>query len=104
MAFPFRTGHIFSQDERLIVGDGSREGRYIRLWRLLPDGTYEPPRALCLHDCSFKTQASHVHPRMTPDGRAVLYTSDAGGYNQVYLVRLPEDLTALPMLETVSRY
>ena len=103
-AFPFRTGHIFSQDERLIVGDGSREGRYVRLWRLLPGGTYEPPRALCLHDCSFKTQSSHVHPRLTPDGRAVLYTSDATGYNQVYLVRLPEDLTSLPMLDTVSKY
>lgn len=103
VAFPFRTGHIFSRDERLIVGDGGREGRYLRLWRLLPDGTYEAPRALCLHDCSFKMQSSHVHPRLTQDGRAVLYTSDATGYNQVYLVRLPDDLTTLPMLSALSK-
>jgi len=61
-AFPFNTGHIFSQDERLIIGDGGREGRYLRLFCMLEDGTYEAPRALCLHNCTFKRQRAHVHP------------------------------------------
>ena len=38
-----------------------------------------------------------------PDGKQVLYTSDESGYEQIYLVRLPEDLTTLPMLETLSK-
>lgn len=100
-AFPFNTGHIYSQNERLIVGDGDRDGRYLRFWRLL-DGGYEAPRALCQHNCSFKRQRAHVHPTMTPDGKAVLYTSDETGYEQLYLVRIPEDLTTLPMLAELS--
>ncbi|MBQ8548938.1 MAG: PD40 domain-containing protein [Lachnospiraceae bacterium] len=100
-SFPFNTGHIFSLNEKLIVGDGDRDGRYIRLWRLTENG-YEEPRALCLHGSSCKRQRSHVHPRLTPDGKAVLYTSDETGYEQLYLAQLPEDLTALPMLSTLS--
>lgn len=99
--FPFNTGHIFSQDERLIVGDGVSAGKYLRIWRLQEDG-YEAPRALCAHNCSFRRQRAHVHPRITPDGKAVLYTSDETGYEQVYLVKLPEDLTSLPMLESLA--
>ena len=100
--FPFNTGHIYSRDERLVIGDGSAEGKYLRLWRLMEDG-YEPPRALSAHNCTFKRQRAHVHPAMTPDGKSVLYTSDETGYEQLYLVRLPEDLTTLPMLETLSK-
>ena len=85
------------------MGDGERSGRYLRLWRLMEDG-YEAPRALCLHDCTFKRQRAHVHPAITPDGSAVLYTSDESGYEQVYLVRIPDDLTSLPMLDTLSKY
>lgn len=99
--FPFNTGHIFSQDEQLIVGDGDRDGRYIRIWRFL-DGKYEEPRALCMHGSSCKRQRSHVHPRMTPNGKAVLFTSDETGYEQIYLAELPEDLSILPFLRTLS--
>ena len=101
--FPFHTGHIFSNDEKLIVGDGDRVGRYLRLWQL-SDGGYSEPRALALHNCTFKKQESHVHPRITPDGKFVLYTSDESGYNQVYLVRIPDDLNDLPLLSTLSEY
>jgi oligogalacturonide lyase len=96
-AFPFNTGHIFSRDERLIVGDGFSEGKYIRLWRLTEDG-YEEPRALCAHNCSFKRQRAHVHPRLTDDGRRVLYTSDETGYEQLYLAEIPENIESLPKL------
>ena len=99
--FPFTTGHIFSQDENLIVGDGYAQGKFLRVWQLTENG-YAPPRALCAHKCSFRRQRSHVHPRMTPDGKAVLYTSDETGYEQLYLVKLPEDLSVLPTLESLA--
>jgi oligogalacturonide lyase len=99
--FPFNTGHIFSQDEQLIVGDGDRDGRYIRIWRFL-EGKYEEPRALCMHGSSCKRQRTHVHPRLTPDGKAVLFTSDETGYEQLYLAHLPDDLSALPLLRSLS--
>lgn len=98
--FPFETGHIFSQDENLIVGDGSYDGRFLRLWQL-QDDKYDMPRALCTHNCSFKRQRAHVHPRITPDGKSVLYTSDESGYEQLYLVRIPDDITALPYLDSL---
>ena len=99
--FPFNTGHIFSQDEQLIVGDGDRDGRYIRIWRFL-ESKYEEPRALCMHGSSCKRQRTHVHPRLTPDGKAVLFTSDETGYEQLYLAHLPDDLSALPLLRSLS--
>jgi oligogalacturonide lyase len=99
--FPFNTGHIFSQDEQLIVGDGDRDGRYIRIWRFL-EGKYEEPRALCMHGSSCKRQRTHVHPRLTPDGKAVLFTSDETGYEQLYLAHLPDDLSSLPLLRSLS--
>ena len=99
--FPFNMGHIFSLDENLIVGDGDRRGKYLRLWKLGECG-YEQPRALCLHRSSFKNQLTHVHPRITPDGKGVLYTSDESGYNQIYLVEIPDDVSALPLLKTLS--
>ena len=82
------------------VGDGDRRGKYLRLWKLTEDG-YSEPRALCMHNCTFKMQSSHVHPRITPDGKAVLYTSDESGYNQLYIVKIPEDIDTLPLLKDV---
>jgi len=99
--FPFLTGHTFSLDEKLIVGDGSAAGRFLRVWQLGENG-YEAPRALCRHDCSFRRQRAHVHPRITPDGKSVLYTSDRTGHEQLYLVRLPDDITALPTVESLK--
>lgn len=98
--FPFNMGHIYSDNEELIVGDGDRRGKYLRLWQLGKCG-YEQPRALCMHNCSFKMQASHVHPRITPDGRHVLYTSDESGYNQLYIVKIPDDINTLPLLSDI---
>lgn len=96
--FPFDTGHIFSLDENLIVGDG---GRHLQLWRFCGDG-YEMPRALCSHNCSTIRQRAHVHPRITPDGKSVLYTSDETGYEQVYMVKIPDNLDSLPFLNTIT--
>lgn len=101
--FPYNMGHIFSRDESLIVGDGDRRGKYLRLWKLTEQG-YAEPRALCLHKCSCKRQECHVHPRITPDGKGVLYTSDESGYNQIYIVKIPDDINSLPLLKTLSDY
>ena len=82
--FPGQTGHIFSNDERIIVGDG---GGMIRLWQW--DGErYQGPRLLCRHDSSMNIQQTHPHPRISPDGTYVVFSSDRSGYGNVYRVPL----------------
>jgi oligogalacturonide lyase len=78
------TGHIHSLDSSLIVGDG---GSHLRLWIKQGD-RYGKSRLLCRHDCSSKVQQVHVHPRLSPDGRKIVFTSDRSGYGQVYEVEL----------------
>jgi len=87
MEFEFAsdTGHIHSNDLSLIVGDG---GRSIRLWRWNGKG-YDGPRLLCRHNSSKHIQQAHPHPRFSPDGKQVLFTSDVSGYCNLYLVDLP---------------
>ncbi len=97
-AFPHHTTHVHSNDKSLAVGDGSVNGD-IMLWRWL-QGAYEAPRVLCAHRCSMHMQELHVHPRLSPDGRYVLFTSDKTGYGSPYLAELPGDLTALPFAQT----
>ncbi|MEZ4584315.1 MAG: hypothetical protein R3A10_22240 [Caldilineaceae bacterium] len=94
VAFPHTTGHIHSNDFNLIVGDG---GRVVRLWQWTGDG-FAGPKALCRHDSSMHIQQTHVHPRFSPDGATVVFTSDVSGYGNVYMVDLP-DFATLPDLE-----
>ena len=82
--FPGQTGHIFSLDQNLIVGDG---GGVIRVWKK-ENGSYMPARALCRHDSAMHIQQTHPHPRISPDGRYVVFTSDRSGYGNVYSVPL----------------
>jgi oligogalacturonide lyase len=95
--FPFETGHIHSNDHRLIVGDA---GSVVRLWRWNGEG-YDGPRVLCEHRCSKHIQNLHVHPRFSPDGTEVLFTSDRSGYGNVYLAEVPE-FESLPLLPEVA--
>jgi len=93
--FPGQTGHIFSHDDSLVVGDG---GGVIRLWRKEGD-RYAPPRILCRHDSAMRIQQTHPHPRISPDGRYVVFSSDRSGYGNVYTVPLvPFD--SLPLTDT----
>ena len=91
--FSKNTGHIHSNDETLIVGDG--EG-VIKLWKW-NGTTYDGPKILTEHKSSMQTQHSHPHPRFNEAGNQVLYTSDITGYCNVYLVDLPE-FESLPNL------
>jgi len=93
----FETGHIHSNDFELIAGDGGYGGMVVRLWRY-NGREFEGPRMLAEHRGSFHIQQVHVHPRFTPDGRRVLYTSDCSGYGNVYLVDVP-DFESLPEIE-----
>ena len=93
VSFPHETGHIHSNDFSLIVGDG---GRVVRLWRWNGEG-FDGPRALCEHRSSSHIQQVHVHPRLSPDGTRVLYTSDRSGYGNLYLAEIPE-FDSLPLL------
>ena len=84
--FPGQTGHIFSLDSSLVVGDG---GGVIRVWKQADDG-YGPARVLCRHDSTMNIQQTHPHPIISPDGRYVVFSSDRSGYGNVYAVPLAE--------------
>lgn len=89
--FAGETGHIFSRDAELIVGDG---GGIIRVWKR-EGNRYAGPRVLCRHDSGMRIQQTHPHPRISPDGTYVVFTSDRNGYGNVYSVPLV-DFASLP--------
>ncbi|QYY37277.1 oligogalacturonate lyase family protein [Ruficoccus sp. ZRK36] len=78
------TGHIFSLDEELIVGDGDG---VIKCWRKEGD-TYSEARVFCRHDSGMRIQKTHPHPRISPDRTHIIFTSDHGGYGNLYRVPL----------------
>jgi oligogalacturonide lyase len=90
---PVETGHIFSFDDDLVVGDGYEQG-VIKLWKRDRQKMMSP-MPLCRHDSTAKIQQLHVHPRFTPDGKSVLFTSDRRtGYGNIYLAPLPDRATS----------
>ncbi|MCY9668123.1 PD40 domain-containing protein [Paenibacillus alginolyticus] len=97
VAFPFQNMHVHSNDSSLIVGDGQQTSAYhgdqfqdtICLWKKIDD-KLDGPRILCRHRGSFQSQKLHVHPRFSPDGTKVLFTSDMTGYGNLYIVDVPE--------------
>ena len=95
--FPHETGHIHSNDFSLIAGDG---GSVVRLWKW-NDREFDGPRLLCEHRSSFHIQQVHAHPRFSPDGKSVLFTSDVSGYGNMYIVKVPE-FESLPEIENTS--
>ena len=103
--FPFHSTHFCSLDEQLIAGDGSpaavftHQGvaqPFIQLFRW-NDTEYDGPRILAYHRSTFNDQHAHPHPRLTPDGRHVIYTSDLTGYSNIYRVEIG-DFEELPLL------
>jgi oligogalacturonide lyase len=92
--FPHDSTHFHSNDLRLIVGDGSRSAPQLLLWRF-EEGQFSKTRVVLTHRGSFHVQVTHVHPRFSPDGRQILFVSDASGYGNLHLVDTPE-FDALP--------
>ena len=107
--FPFPSTHFFSLDETLIVGDGTaaavftHQGEaqpYIQLFERQGD-EYEEARVLAYHRSTFNDQHAHPHPRFTPDGSHVMYSSDLSGYANIYLVEVG-DVSDLPRLSELG--
>ncbi|MEM7033782.1 MAG: oligogalacturonate lyase family protein [Chloroflexota bacterium] len=103
--FPFHSTHFHSLDEQMMVGDGTAASvfagdttaqPFIQLFRWNGED-YDGPHILSLHRSTFNDQHAHCHPRFTPDGKSILYTSDLTAYSNMYLVEIGdfEDLTAL---------
>lgn len=86
--FPQASMHFHSNSTDLVIGDGSASDSNVYLWAFR-DGRFTPRRVLCQHRSSFHIQQTHVHPRLSPDGRRAIFTSDALGYGNLYMVDLP---------------
>lgn len=104
--FPFRSTHFQSRDESIIVGDGTPAAvfgyqgdaarPFIQLFKWNGE-EYVGPRILAYHRSTFNNQHAHPHPRFTPDGKYVLYSSDLTDYSNMYLVEVG-DFDDLPEL------
>ncbi|MDB5083332.1 MAG: Oligogalacturonide lyase, partial [Bacilli bacterium] len=108
--FPYQNMHIHSNNSNLIVGDGQQANAYhgeryqdcIFLWKKSAEGM-EGPRILCKHRGSFHIQKIHVHPRFSPDGKQVLFTSDMSGYGNLHMVDVPP-FESLPSIKDGKLY
>ncbi|HTL52967.1 MAG TPA: oligogalacturonate lyase family protein [Planctomycetota bacterium] len=87
-AFNTDSWHFFSNDKRLIVGDGVPNDPYLYLWQYR-NGRFSKARILCKHRGSFHIQNLHPHPRFSPDGKYILFTADPDGYGNLYTIEVP---------------
>ena len=94
---PYYVQHVHCNTPDRMVGDGSQGGAFVRLFQRNGCG-YGEPRALCEHRCAAHFQQAHVHPRFSPDGETVVFTSNRTGYCQVYEVRVPP-IESLPVID-----
>ena len=96
LCIPFPSpDHIHSNDFNLIVSDA---GNSIKLYRY--NGVdFDEARTLCMHDGSFFNQNHHPYTRFSNDGKKILYNSNCSGYCNMYLVDIPENVTALPKVK-----
>ena len=84
--------HIHSLDEKIFCSD---TGKSINVFQNM-GGTFDGPRTLSMHDGNFIYGGHHPHPRMTADGKHVVYNSNVQSYCQIYMADIPEDLSSLP--------
>ncbi len=105
VSFPFRSTHFQSNDKSIIVGDGTPAAvfgyqgvarPFIQLFKWNGE-EYVGPRILAYHRSTFNDQHAHPHPRFTPDGKYVLYSSDLTAYSNMYMVEVG-DFEDLPLL------
>lgn len=108
--FEYHCSHFVSYGLDLVLGDGTpanvqpwfptRQKPYLMLFRRQGD-IWEGPRVLAFHRATFNEQFQHPHARFSNDGAKVLYTSDVGGYSNVYMVETG-DFESLPTVEECS--
>jgi oligogalacturonide lyase len=60
---------------------------------------FDGPRVITMHDGSFDWGSHHPHPRVTRDGKQVVYNSTTAGYCNIYMAPISDDFYALPKLE-----
>lgn len=95
--FPYHCTHFTSYGLDYALGDGTpanvqpwfstNQRPFLMLFRRTDDG-YEGPRVLAFHRSTFNEQFNHPHAQFTPDGTKVLFTSDVGGYSNIYMVEI----------------
>lgn len=92
--------HIHSVDMDVVVSDA---GKSIKAYVF--NGTdYDPPKVISMHDGSFDWGGHHPHPRVTDDGKKVVYNSTAAGYCNIYMTDIPKDFTELPLAEDIENF
>ncbi|MDL4842611.1 oligogalacturonate lyase family protein [Aquibacillus rhizosphaerae] len=93
--FDFINWHAHSFGFDKVVVDGRAPLHNLIVWQK-ENGVFSKPKILCEHRCSFHVQKVHAHPRFTPSGDKLLFTSDRNGYGNIYLVDLPTVFEQLP--------
>ncbi|MFC3340837.1 oligogalacturonate lyase family protein [Paenibacillus abyssi] len=100
--FSFVNWHAYSHGFEKIVVDGRAPIDVLVVWEQVGDA-FSAPKVLCEHRCSFHSQKVHAHPRFSPDGSKLLFTSDKNGYGNLYLVDVPASFALLPDFEVKGR-
>jgi len=86
--------HVHSNDTNFVVCDS---GRAIKGYKF--DGQqFSGPRIICMHDGSFFWGGHHPHPRITSDGKHVVYNSTNLGYCNIFMAEIPEAFESLPLV------
>jgi len=82
---PTHPGHFHCNSFEMIAADHRFDtaNRLIRLYRVNYE-RLDGPRVLAEHRASFNVQQLHPHPRLMPDNKKVIFTSDRTGYAQIY--------------------
>ena len=93
---PVPTQHSHANDERLVVMDSVRWAGDLILLAVREGAAFAAPRVLCNHGTSRHHHRAHAHPRLSPDGRHVVFTTDRSGYCQVHLAEVPMEPLQLP--------
>ena len=93
-AYPRNTpDHVHSIDDKIFCSD---TGKAINIFRN-NGGKFDGPRTLCMHDGSFFWGGHHPHPRITPDGKHVVFNSNKLGYCNIFMAEIPADFDSLPV-------
>lgn len=79
--------NLFRDNRHWIVDLYDNEKPFLVLFRR-GENRMEDTKILFNHGSSMESQDSHPHPRFSPDGKYVLFSTDKSGRPQVYTVRI----------------